>query len=77
MVIDYAKHVTHYRERLGVHQARFAELLEVSPGAVSSWEAGRYRPSPESIAKIESLVGLHPGEFYRPLPSYPPAAEAG
>jgi transcriptional regulator with XRE-family HTH domain len=40
------------RERLGLNQEQFAELLGVEQSAVSHWEAGHWAPSAENQLKI-------------------------
>jgi DNA-binding transcriptional regulator YdaS (Cro superfamily) len=45
-----------YLEKEKISQARFAELLEVTPGAVSQWCNG-YPIAPENVLKIERATG--------------------
>jgi transcriptional regulator with XRE-family HTH domain len=43
------------RERLGLSQADFGNLLGVSAQSVYNWEHGETRPRDEQIAKIAAL----------------------
>jgi transcriptional regulator with XRE-family HTH domain len=54
--------------RLGgpLNQKEFAALLGRVPSAVCHWELGLHPPGRTSIAKIEALAGVEPGDFYRP-----------
>ena len=75
MALDYARRVQYWRWRIGrdrgegLSQAQFAEIIGRTPGAVSCWESGLYRPSPESIARIEEEAEVPEGRFYGPLPA--------
>jgi transcriptional regulator with XRE-family HTH domain len=70
--MDYPALVRFWRWYIGralgeeLNQLDFAGLVKVVPSAVSQWETGRFRPGPESIAKIECIAAVDPGVFYRP-----------
>jgi putative transcriptional regulator len=49
--------VSHIRESTGLSQARFAELLGVSPRTLQDWEQGRRAPS--GAARTLLLVAAH------------------
>lgn len=38
-----------YREKKEMQQKDLAELLSVTPGAVSGWESGNFMPGPETL----------------------------
>ena len=46
------------RKAQGLTQARIAEALGVTPGAVGSWEKGRYDPRGEVRAQYAELLRL-------------------
>ena len=48
MEMEFAARIQALREGLGLTQAKFADTLNVSQGAVSRWEQGKHAPS-ESI----------------------------
>ena len=59
--LNYAVRIQRLRQRFGLTQTRLAELLGVTPAAVSLWESGQHRPAEESwqlILRAETL-GLH------------------
>jgi len=47
-----------YRKRAGYSQKEVADLLHVTQGAVSSWEAGRWEPDQQNLAKLADLYGV-------------------
>lgn len=47
--------IKEYRERHGLTQAEFAELVGVTPAAVSRWESGNRTP-PEMLEKLVELM---------------------
>lgn len=49
--------LTAYRKQSGVSQATAAKALGISPGMVAHFEAGRYFPAPEQIARLLELYG--------------------
>jgi transcriptional regulator with XRE-family HTH domain len=75
---EIARHLVAARARLGLTQGQFAARLGVSQGAVSRWETGRHRPSPEILtqlgvppvppapAAVELRPGLLPSRLGRP-----------
>lgn len=50
-----------YRRRMPRTQVEFAQLLGVSQGAVSLWEAGRTNLNIETINRIEGKLRVYPG----------------
>jgi transcriptional regulator with XRE-family HTH domain len=69
------------REGLGMTQARFADALIVSQGAVSRWEQGKHAPGERMLAKIAALAGITSAELrygtQAPTPGAPaPSGEA-
>jgi len=61
------------RTARGISAAGLAELLGVSPGAVSHWETGKYAPRQDSLEAIAEKLNL-PEWFFR-RPSMPLSAE--
>ena len=46
------------RKTRGYSQKEVAEMLNVTQGTVSSWEAGRYEPDNNSLQKLADLYGV-------------------
>ena len=71
MEMELAARIQALREGLGLTQAKFAEVLMVSQGAVSRWEKGKHAPSEQLLTKIADLAGITPAELRygaRPAP---------
>ena len=71
MEMELATRIQALREGLGMTQAKFADVLTVSQGAVSRWEQGKHAPSEQLLSKIAALTGmtsaeLRYGEKYAP-----------
>lgn len=49
---DVGKRISRLRKNLGYSQAEFAEILDVSPQAVSKWETGLTLPAIEVLLNI-------------------------
>jgi transcriptional regulator with XRE-family HTH domain len=47
----------------GWTQAKLAEVIDRSPGAISSIENGRYEPSPTTMKRIADVLGLDMDEL--------------
>ena len=56
--MSLAIRIAEARKAKGLSQTALAELLDVSPEAVSKWEQGLYRPGPENLRRLEELLGL-------------------
>ena len=63
---------TPLRTRLHLTQAKFAQLLGVGTGAVSSWETGKIAPDANNAALIK-MLSEHPD----PTPLYGRLFDAG
>ncbi len=63
MEMEFAARIQALREGLGLTQAKFAETLIVSQGAVSRWEQGKHAPSEHMLAKIAALAGITSAEL--------------
>ncbi len=63
MEMELGLRIQALREGLGLTQARFAETLQVSQGAVSRWEKGRHAPSEHVLGKIAGLAGITSAEL--------------
>jgi len=61
------------RTAAGLSQRELARRLDVSPGAVSSWEAGQSAPRPHLVTQIERELELEDGRLGRLL-GYLPAS---
>ena len=46
-----------YLETTGLTQEKFAELLDVTPGAVWQWLNGRTKVDPKRATEIERITG--------------------
>ena len=63
MEMEFAARIQALREGLGLTQAKFADTLIVSQGAVSRWEQGKHAPSEHMLAKIAALAGMTSAEL--------------
>ena len=75
MEMEFAARIQALREGLGLTQAKFAETLIVSQGAVSRWEQGKHAPSEHMLAKIAALAGITSAEL-RYGAAYTPPGDA-
>ncbi|MDP6590375.1 MAG: helix-turn-helix transcriptional regulator [Alphaproteobacteria bacterium] len=73
---EFAARIQALREGLGLTQAKFADTLIVSQGAVSRWEQGKHEPSEQVLAKIAALAGITTAELRYGAPYAPPAEAA-
>ena len=76
MEMEFAARIQALREGLGLTQAKFAEVLIVSQGAVSRWEQGKHAPSEPMLAKIAALAGITSAELRYGASYAPPGGEA-
>jgi transcriptional regulator with XRE-family HTH domain len=74
--MELAARIQALREGLGMTQARFADVLIVSQGAVSRWEKGKHAPSEQLLGKIAALAGISSAEL-RYGEKYAPDEEDG
>ena len=56
--VDLTPHVKGIRQKLGLSQKQFAELIGVTQSAVSKWENGSQRPDLDSTLKMQGAAGL-------------------
>ena len=47
-----------FRKRAGYSQKEVADILHVTQGAVSSWEAGRWEPDQQNLSALADLYGI-------------------
>lgn len=59
--IDYAGWVRRGLDERGWTQSELADEMGMTPAAVSLWATGRARPSRETLARLEALLGPAPG----------------
>ena len=52
------KQIAEARKRKGLTQAALADILDVSPEAVSKWERDAYSPSPEKAERLYQELGM-------------------
>ncbi len=76
MEMAFAARIQALREGLGLTQAKFAEVLIVSQGAVSRWEQGKHAPGEHMLAKIAGLAGITSAELRYGAPYAPPETAA-
>src|SRR4030042_5294931 len=65
------------RNKLGLSQAKLADLLDIPPNTLSRWESGATSPDAKSLAAIYSLAmekGIPP-QFFVPKASFKKATE--
>jgi len=65
------------RTTVGMSQRDLARLLDVSPGAVSSWEAGQSAPRPHLVTQMEQALEVADGTLGRLLGYLPASAREG
>ena len=75
--MELAARIQALREGLGMTQARFADVLIVSQGAVSRWEKGKHAPSEQLLGKIAALAGMTSAELRYGAKYAPGTAEGG
>ena len=75
MEMEFAASIQALREGLGLTQAKLADTLIVSQGAVSRGEHGKHAPSEHMLAKIAALAGMTSAEL-RYGASYAPPFDA-
>jgi repressor LexA len=46
------------RKKIGLSQKEVAAALQVTQGAVSSWESGRYEPDTQTLKRLSDLFGV-------------------
>lgn len=56
MAQDFSTALQHDRKRLGLSQAEFAELMEVSQQTLSKWEAGTAMPRAVKLAEMLKII---------------------
>ena len=52
------KQISEARKRKGLTQAALADLIDVSPEAVSKWERDTYSPSLEKEERLYHVLGI-------------------
>jgi len=52
----YLNFLKTYRQYKGIKQRKLAEMLDVDPAYVSSWETGRALPPPDTRIKICEIL---------------------
>lgn len=52
------------RKHIGLSQARFAELVNVTPQAVSKWERGESLPDIFMLGKIGEIIGTRDINYF-------------
>lgn len=55
------------RELAGISQALLAERVRLTPAAISQFESGATRPSPETVATLSATLDVPSGFFYQPV----------
>ena len=55
------------RELAGLSQALLAERVQLTPAAISQFESGAARPSPETVATLSTTLDVPSGFFYQPV----------
>ncbi|MBR5446011.1 MAG: helix-turn-helix transcriptional regulator, partial [Clostridia bacterium] len=58
MKINIGENIRSLRKEKGITQERLAELLGVTPQAVSRWESGAGYPDMEQLPGLASLFGV-------------------
>jgi Zn-dependent peptidase ImmA (M78 family)/transcriptional regulator with XRE-family HTH domain len=55
------------RELAGISQALLAERVRLTPAAISQFESGATRPSPETVATLSATLDVPSDFFYQPV----------
>ena len=55
------------RELVGLSQSQLATKIGLSPAAISQFESGATRPSPETLSELGAALNMPVGFFIRPL----------
>lgn len=61
---DFRMNMKHYRAKQGVSQAQLAEACECSNGMIGAIEAGRAKPSFDTILAIAEALRIHPADLF-------------
>ena len=56
--------IREYRQLMGYTQTELAKLLNISQGALSGYETGRYDPDIELMQRLTQLFGVSMDELY-------------
>lgn len=71
---DFGRALRAARQTIGWSQQQLAMAVGVTQGAIAHWETGRStRIDPDTVARVERVLGLRPGELARHLPLDHPA----
>lgn len=56
--LDYGVRIKEARKKKGMTQDKLAEIIGVTPQAISAWENGRNQPSYDVIVTIADVCGV-------------------
>jgi transcriptional regulator with XRE-family HTH domain len=62
--------LTEARDARGITQGSLATALGKAASTISNWERGEQAPEPASLDMLAQVLGVSPGYFLRPIPSY-------
>ena len=65
----FGKCLMYHRSRLGLTQAKLAEMIETSPSYIGHLERGEREPSLVTIEDLSRALHVQPGELFLPPPS--------
>lgn len=61
---DFRMNMKHYRTKRNVSQAWLAEACDCSNGMIGAIEAGRAKPSFDTILAIAQALEIHPADLF-------------
>lgn len=62
--MPYSDTIAELRKKLGLTQARLAEMVEVEQPTVQRWESGKREPDFEALQRLADALGVEPGAFF-------------
>ena len=61
---DFRMNMKHYRAKRNMSQAQLAEACDCSNGMIGAIEAGRAKPSFDTILAIATALQIHPADLF-------------
>ena len=62
--MEFGDKIRRLRVKQGMTQKQLAELIFVSPQAVSKWEKGKSFPSVQMLPMIAKVLGVHVSDLF-------------
>ncbi len=74
-MMSFGSRIKQLRDARGMSQTDLARILNVTPKAVSKWEAGKMEPRPPMVTRIAQALGVGRDELINGAPAK--SADAG